>query len=766
VVDWLKRLVFSLAGGAGAALLVAAVEARSVAAFETGSHVPSYGALALADLGVLAPLALVVAMLVGVALLALEPDRQRAPEEHIASLRAQPVLTRSRTAALAPLIVVTGFAWCVATAHIAEQVLANGAPLEAGATLAVASLATLAALSAIALALLPPLRRGLAALAARWPRALDPATTAGIALGVVAAAFAWGVHAGDTGGGGKGVLAIFGVLKRQELDLRPVVNLGAIAMGAYLAPIALAPRAPARRAVLAAVLVAAALGVTAHEAFALNEAPAVARDIQRNAPLGRIGLALARRATDRDRDGASALFAGGDCDDLDPLRNPTRIDVPGNGIDEDCSGDDLALLAPLTIPGRARPTAARLRPDMNLVLITVDTMSIDLGFMGYPMDVSPNLDRLAAQSVVFDRAYSMASYTGKSVGPLLIGKYPSETRRDGGHFNAYYGANTFIAERFRNAGIRTMGAASHWYFVGWSGLTQGIDTWDMSARPSSGQGDNDTSVTSEQLSDAALRLLGSPESASGRFFMWLHYFDPHEQYVAHPDSPDFLPEHPTFTARQKAAYVGEIWFTDKHIGRVLDFIASQPWGERTVIVVTSDHGEAFADHNMNFHGVEIWETLVRVPLIIHVPGLVPHHVPVKRSHIDLAPTLVELMGLPVPDPGEMSGQSLVPDLTAKPGDAFEERDVYIDMPVGPYTAMRRAVISGETPGLKLIHFGGNQYSLFDLAADPGEKNDLVTDRSKFLPMLQRLNRMRARVKEIDVPPVMPADQQPTAAPLK
>ncbi len=246
---------------------------------------------------------------------------------------------------------------------------------------------------------------------------------------------------------------------------------------------------------MALAVVVAGWTIVLSEARALSRDPSVASAIERAAPLGRIGLALARRATDRDHDGASALFGGGDCDDEDPTRYPLAIDVPGNGIDEDCSGADLPLprAAPPAPPRRPR---GAFPPDLNLVLITVDTLRIDLGFMGYARPVSPNLDALAARSTVFERAYSMASYTGKSLGPTMIGKYPSECLRDGAHFDTYYPANTFLAERLQAAGIRTMGAASHWYFKPRYGLGQGMDVWDLSAMPSESAGDTDSSVTS------------------------------------------------------------------------------------------------------------------------------------------------------------------------------------------------------------------------------------------------------------------------------
>ncbi len=111
------------------------------------------------------------------------------------------------------------------------------------------------------------------------------------------------------------------------------------------------------------------------------------------------------------------------------------------------------------------------------------------------------------------------------------------------------------------------------------------------------------------------------------------------------------------------------------------------------------------------------------------------------------------MSVPQPEAGELSGKSMMDDLAPQAGAAFEERDVYIDMPIGPYTGMRHALITRTTPGMKLYHFGGSQFALFDLAADPGEKEDLSqSDPVKFQEMLDRFAQTRARVKEIVVPP--------------
>jgi choline-sulfatase len=238
-----------------------------------------------------------------------------------------------------------------------------------------------------------------------------------------------------------------------------------------------------------------------------------------------------------------------------------------------------------------------------------------------------------------------------------------------------------------------------------------------------------------------------------RFFLWVHYFDPHAQYVPHAEAPDFTDPSKPPGWKMRAAYDGEVWFTDRAIGRLLDYIRAQPWGKDTAIAVTSDHGEAMNEHGIAFqHGFEIWEPLMRIPLILSIPGEPPRRVTAKRSAVDLVPTLLDVMRVPQPGPGELSGRSMIDDLAVAPAGPYEERDVYMDMPDGPYTHMRRGLLHGPTPGMKLIHFGGRQYQLYDLANDPGETDDLAGDPAKLAPMVDLMQAKRATLHEIFVKP--------------
>ncbi|MCS6899104.1 MAG: sulfatase-like hydrolase/transferase [Myxococcales bacterium] len=734
VCAWAARLALAIFGAALAGLVVALLDA--IYALAGGGNL-SLAELWIVEGGLIIPWAWLVGAAVGTGLVVLEPDRARTLASTWQDLEATAGYRGAKAGALvaAPL---AAWVWVTLTAHTARRLFAEESPpLQVGAVLAAATVAWGAVL-------------GLGTIAVgRWlGRFLGERVHPGAALlggtALAAALLAWGIVSGTTAGEG-GVLGIFGVLRRSELDLRAPGLLLLIAAGGGLGP-GLQGRLFAP---LAAALAVLPMALVLRAPRSLDASSALTRLVEGSAPLGKVALRGLRRLTDRDRDGFSRTYGGGDCNDGDAQVYPTAVDEPGNGLDEDCSGSDTTPPSP---PSAAPPPApgvkAKIPEGLSVLLLTVDTLRYDLGYMGNPRPVSPNLDRLAARSTVFEIAYSLASYTGKSVGPMMMGKYPSESHRGWSHFNAFTKEDIMVAERLQKAGIRTLSVQAHWYFHKCCGLDRGFDIVDISAAPPPGtQIDADASVTGDKVTDAAIRRLSEGYGGKDRFFAWVHYIDPHADYLKHPEGPDF-------GRSQRDLYDGEVAFTDQQIGRLLDFVEKQPWGNKVAIIVTSDHGEAFGEHKLIRHGFEVWEELVRVPLLVYIPGGRPSRIKVRRSLIDLVPTILDLFQVhhdPSGSPFDFpSGRSLLPDIFLEEGQVPEARPIFVDMPAGPNNDERRAFYVGDR---KLYISSGVSYQLFDLASDPGEKSDLSGDKEALAEMKSRYEAFKGTLREVRVKPI-------------
>ena len=350
--------------------------------------------------------------------------------------------------------------------------------------------------------------------------------------------------------------------------------------------------------------------------------------------------------------------------------------------------------------------------DLNVLLISVDSLRADMPWTGYARPIAPRLTELEKKSVDFTRAYSISSYTSMSLGGMLAGKLPSGLKRSGFFFGSYPAENLFFPELLQKAGVRTMSAHAHSYFKD-SGFNQGFDQYELVPNLIF-KNETDPNVTSEPHEQIAERLLGDPALDSKRFFAWFHFLDPHDQYVSH--EKDGIPAYGK-TLRDR--YDAEVLYTDRYLGKLIDFVASKSWGKRTAIILTADHGEAFGDHGVANHGFEVYENLVRVPLFFVMPGVTPRKIDLPRSTIDLAPTICELLGV-APDPG-FEGTSLVKQLYGGPD---EPRDVFVDLPMTSDSDKRRAVIHGHE---KVIAFGVSEtLRYFDLDADPDEKSPITS----------------------------------------
>lgn len=379
--------------------------------------------------------------------------------------------------------------------------------------------------------------------------------------------------------------------------------------------------------------------------------------------------------------------------------------------------------------------ATRPPADLDVILITIDCLRADMPWNGYARPIAPRLTELETRSVDYTHAYSISSYTSMSLGGLLGGKLPGELTRDGYFFGLYADKNLLFPEVLHDAGVRTMTGHAHGYFNG-AGFKQGFDAFEVVA-DLKWSNTTDDNITSPQLEAIAEKQLGDPLNDSKRFFAWYHFTDPHDGYKPH--------EGISYGPKARDYYDGEVTFTDQYIGKLLDFIAQKSWGKRTAIIVSADHGEAFGEHKQFVHGFELWENLVRVPLLVVVPGANHARIEHPVSAIDLAPTILDLFGLP-PQPG-FEGRSLVPELFGV-ADAMEDgRLVAIDLPQTSDNDKRRAIVFGR---YKLIAFGITEYmQVFDLEADAEELKP-ITSGDVYDDMVKRFRSFEKTI--VDVPP--------------
>jgi arylsulfatase A-like enzyme len=392
----------------------------------------------------------------------------------------------------------------------------------------------------------------------------------------------------------------------------------------------------------------------------------------------------------------------------------------------------------------------------DVVLIVVDTLRADhLGIYGYDRGTSPRIDALARQATVFESAWSTAPWTLPSVMSMMTSRLPSSHRVENDGLKLGAGVPT-LAETMKRAGYSTGAFVSHVYVSSIFGFDRGFETFeDFGVSRPSYRPEARMEPAADRVTDAALAWL----SHQGRkpVFLFVHYFDAHWPYepperfrALYPD--DYHgPLDATYDSISKFQdarlslpddyrrflidrYDGEIRFVDEQIGRLLDGLAASGRGPRAFLVVTADHGEEFKDHGSIGHGRRLYEEVVRVPLIMGrlspKAGPPPARVTVPVSGIDLLPTIAEVAGA-VPPPG-VQGTSLVPLLHAEPSGTAGAAPTAppADRPLVSETIRLNAHLKAIRRGpLKLIQsMDENRAELYDLAADPRERDDLSQKR--------------------------------------
>ena len=357
-----------------------------------------------------------------------------------------------------------------------------------------------------------------------------------------------------------------------------------------------------------------------------------------------------RRAFDWDHDGYSRFLGGGDCDDGDRTVHPGAPENPDDGIDQNCVGGDATLKRTAEDVGFV-PVPASVPKDFDVLLVTIDTTRADhLGAYGYKRDTSPNLDKLAKQGTVFENGWAHAPSTRYSIPAILTGRLPLDVYYDTS-VDGWPGLQpkaTTIGEAMQTLGFITGAITNYWYFDRVRRMDQGFTEYD-NANASLHQGvtgagpEQTKGSSSKEQTDKAIAFVD--KHAADRWFLWVHYYDPHFAYEPHADVQPFGTD-------RMALYDGELKFTDLHIGRLLDHV-----GPNTVVVITGDHGEGFGEHTIDLHGYHLYSPQTKVPMIFRVPGIAARRSTTPAGHVDILPTLVNLAGGTASP--EMMGTSLL-----------------------------------------------------------------------------------------------------------
>ena len=377
-----------------------------------------------------------------------------------------------------------------------------------------------------------------------------------------------------------------------------------------------------------------------------------------------------------------------------------------------------------------RPTGSR---RYNVVLISVDTLRPDrLGYAGHLRDTSPAIDGFAKTGVVFTNCRSASGWTLPSMATIFTGEYPKNHGATDVHLKMDQQLAT-LASLLHDKGYHVRGYVSHFLLRPQYGLDKGFDTYDTSVLDD-GHHPHDAS-TAKPLTDRAIEgLVGISEP----FFLWIHYFDPHYEYLSHERWSEY-------GQNDIDRYDQEIAYTDFHISRLLATLRERNLHDNTIIVFTSDHGEEFSEHGGKYH-YTMHEEVVKVPLIIKAPSLQTgvDHSPVEQ--IGLLPTILQMCDIRSNEP--LAGRDIL-------GDDYMGRPVFIERDRPP-PYMQRGIVYGNhkliaitlaeikdiPPGVRGTDTPVNNVQegiyMYDLSSDPDEQKNVYDEND---PTARKLRAM-------------------------
>ncbi len=362
--------------------------------------------------------------------------------------------------------------------------------------------------------------------------------------------------------------------------------------------------------------------------------------------------------------------------------------------------------------------------DLNVVLITIDTLRADrLSSFGSDVE-TPHLDRLAAEGVLFTNASTTVPFTFPAHSSIMTGTYPPfhGVRENVGY---YLGdANTTLAEMLGAAGWQTAGFVSAFVLDSRWGIGRGFDHYfddfDLGAFENANLGSvqrpgSETIAAALAWLDgrdaSGARQTGSRQTEESPFFLWLHLFDAHDPYT---------PPEPFRSRYPGRPYDAEVAYTDTLVGGFVDALDERGLLERSVLVITADHGEGLGDHGEAFHGYFVYDSTIHVPLILRPPGtaVAGRRIGQAASHVDIVPTLLDVTHQDIPD--HLQGRSLLATLASDTEGTGDEPAVEV------YAESFYPLLHYGWAPLRSLRSATHKYieapspELFDLAADPDE----------------------------------------------